>query len=207
MRNVVITTALLAVAAFSQDYKMQVGGAPPEQAGTLKSAVEAKSVKIVDASGKVYCELWLRATPPPAGKSTEGNVTLPEIIPGTFLAVIQFPAQAADRRGQPIKPGFYTVRYANFPITGDHQGVAPQRDFFVLTKLADDADVSQPLKFPDLMTVSRKSSGTGHPLVLSIWKPDTFAPGFAKEGEHDWILQTKVGSLSMAIILIGKGEG
>lgn len=207
MRNVVITTALLAVVGFSQDYKMQAGGTPPNEVGTLKSAVDAKSVKIVDASGKVYCELWFRATPLPGGKSTEENVTLPEIIPGTFLAVIQFPGQAADRRGQPIKPGFYTVRYSNFPITGDHQGVAPQRDFFVLTRLGDDPDVSQPLKFPDLMTMSRKGSGTGHPLVLSIWKPDTFAAGFAKEGEHDWILQTKVGSLSMAIILIGKGEG
>ena len=207
MRNVVITAALLAAAAFGQDYKMLTGGAPPADVGALKSAVEAKSVKIVDGSGKVYCELWLRATPAPAGKSTEENVTLPEIVPGTFFGVIQFPAQASDRRGQPIKPGFYTIRYSNFPITGDHQGVAPQRDFFVLSKLGDDADVSQPMKFADLVAMSRKGSGTGHPLVLSIWKPDTFAAGFAKEGEHDWILQTKVGSLSMAIILIGKGEG
>src|SRR5438874_385901 len=137
MRNVVLIAAF-AAAAFSQEYKMQAGGAPPDEVGALKSAVEAKSVKIVDGSGKVYCELWLRSTPPPAGKSTEENVTMPEVIPGTFFGVIQFPAQAADRRGQPIKPGLYTVRYANFPITGDHQGVAPQRDFFILSKVGDD---------------------------------------------------------------------
>ena len=207
MRNVVLTAAVLAAAAFAQDYKMQAGGAPPGELGALKTAVESKSIKITDAAGKVYCELWMRATPAPAGKSTEENVTMPEVIPGTFFAVIQFPAPAADRRGQTIKPGLYTLRYSNFPITGDHQGVAPQRDFFILSKLADDTDPGTPVKFDALMNLSRKGSGTTHPLVLSIWKPDTFAAGFAKEGEHDWILQTKVGNLSMAIILIGRGEG
>lgn len=207
MRNVVLTTALVAVAAFGQEYKMLAGGAPPDEVGALKSALEAKSVKIVDAAGKVYCELWLRSTPAPQGKSKEENVTLPEVIPGTFFAIIQFPAAAADRRGQPIKPGLYTVRYSNFPITGDHQGVAPQRDFFILSKLGDDPDVASSMKFDALMATSRKASGTTHPLVMSIWKPDTFTAGFAKEGEHDWILQTKAGGVSLAIILIGKGEG
>ncbi len=207
MRNVLLTAAVLAAAAFGQEYKMQAGGAPPDGVGALKSAVESKSIRIVDAAGKVYCDLWMRSTPAPVGKSTESNVTLPEVIPGTFFAVIQFPTAAADRRGQPIKPGIYTVRYSNFPITGDHQGVAPQRDFFILSKLADDTDPGTPIKFDALMALSRKGSGTTHPLVLSIWKPDTFAAGFTKEGEHDWILQTKAGGLAVAIILIGRGEG
>lgn len=207
MRNVVLTAAVLAAAAFGQEYKMQAGGAPPAEVGALKAAVEATSTKIVDAAGKVYCELWLRSSPAPAGKSTEANVTLPEIIPGTFFAVIQFPAASADRRGQPIKPGFYTLRYSNFPITGDHQGVAPQRDFFILSKLSDDADAGTPVKYDALMATSRKASGTTHPLVLSIWKPDSFAAGFTKEGEHDWVLQTKAGGVAMSIILIGRGEG
>lgn len=207
MRNVLLITAVLATAAFGQDFKMQAGAAPPDEVGALKSQVETKSIKIVDAAGKVYCELWMRSTPVPAGKSTESNVTLPEVIPGTFFAVIQFPVAAADRRGQPIKAGVYTLRYSNFPITGDHQGVAPQRDFLILSRLADDADTGTPLKFDALMAMSLKGSGTTHPLVLSIWKPDTLAVGFAKEGEHDWILQTKVGSLPVAIILIGRGEG
>jgi len=207
IRNVVLTAALLTAGAFGQDYKMQAGGAPPDEVGALKSAVEAKSIKIIDGAGKVYCELWMRSTPAPAGKSTEENVTMPEVIHGTFFAVVQFPSGAADRRGQPIKPGFYTLRYSDFPITGDHQGVAPQRDFFVVTKLSDDSDASATPKFDALMVMSRKASGTTHPLVLSIWKPDAFAAGLTKEGEHDWVLQVKVGSLPMAIIIAGRGEG
>ena len=207
MRNLTIVAAVLAASVFGQDYKMQAGGAPPDEAGALKPAVEAKSIQILDSTGKVYCQLWMRSTAEPAGKSTEANVTLPEIVPGTFLGVIQFPVASADRRGQPIKPGLYTLRYSNFPITGDHQGVAPQRDFFVLSKVADDTDPAAVVKFDGLMTMSRKASGTTHPLVMSIWKPDTFAAGFTKEGEHDWVLQTKVGNLAIAIILIGRGEG
>lgn len=207
MRNFALTAAVLAASIYGQDYKMETGGAPPEAVGALKSAVESKSIRVLDAAGKVYCELWMRSTPAPAGKSTEENITMPEVIPGTFFGVIQFATATTDRRGQPIKPGFYTIRYSIFPITGDHQGVAPQRDFFIVSKLADDADAGTALKFDALMAMSRKASGTTHPLVLSIWKPDTFAAGFTKEGEHDWILQTKVGALPMAIILIGRGEG
>ena len=207
IRTLGLTSALLVSALFAQDYKMQTGGAPPDEVGALKAAVEAKSVKILDASGKVYCELWMRSTPAPAGKSTEENITMPEVVHGTFFGVIQFPNGASDRRGQPIKAGFYTLRYSNFPITGDHQGVAPQRDFFLLTKLADDVDPAAAPKFDALVAMSRKASGGTHPLVISIWKPDTFAAGFAKEGEHDWVLQTKVGSLPIAIILAGRGEG
>jgi len=208
IRKLGLTAAILTASALvAQDYKMQSGGAPPDEVGALKAAIEAKSTKVVDASGKVYCELWMRSTPAPAGKSTEENITMPEVIHGTFFGVIQFPNGGADRRGQPIKPGFYTLRYSNFPITGDHQGVAPQRDFFVVTKLSDDTDPASTPKFDALMTLSRKGSGGTHPLILSIWKPDTFAAGFTKEGEHDWVLQTKVGSLPIAIILIGRGEG
>ncbi|HEY3743575.1 MAG TPA: hypothetical protein VGL53_27205 [Bryobacteraceae bacterium] len=206
-RKLALAAAVLSASVFGQDYKARPGIAPPAEVGALKSAIEGKSIEIVDAAGKVYCELWMRSTPAPAGKSTEENITMPEVIPSTFFGVIQFPAGAADRRGQTIKPGFYTLRYSNFPITGDHQGVAPQRDFFVLSKLADDTDPAAVPKFADLMVMSRKASGGTHPLVISIWKPDTYEAGLAKQGENDWVLQTKVGTMPMAIILIGRAEG
>jgi hypothetical protein len=207
-RKLGFTAAFLTASAlFAQDYKMQSGGAPPDEVGALKAAIEAKSIRVVDSTGKVYCDLWMRSTPAPAGKSTEENITMPEVIQGTFFGVIQFPNGAADRRGQPIKPGLYTLRYSNFPITGDHQGVAPQRDFFILSKISDDTDPASAPKFDALMTLSRKASGTTHPLVMSIWKPDTYAAGFTKEGDHDWVLQTKVGTMPIAMILAGRGEG
>lgn len=196
-----------ALAAAAQDYKLEPGGAAPAETGAFKSALEAQSSKIVDTSGKPYAEVWLRAAQPPAAKTTEDNVTLGELVHGSFVGVIYFPAAgASDRRGQSIKPGYYSMRYSLFPISGDHQGVAPQRDFFILVRVADDGDINSTPKFAELMDLARKASGTGHPLVLSAWKPDTFAAGLTKEGDHDWVLQKKMGNLPVALIVSGRGE-
>jgi hypothetical protein len=52
--------------------------------------------------------------------------------------------------------------------------------------------------------MSRKASGTPHPLVLSVWKDDDgAAPGIAQEGEEDQVLHTKIGSVPLAIIVVG----
>ena len=156
-RSTFIGAALLAASVFGQDYKSDSGGAPPAEAGAFKSLVDAKSVRVLDAAGKVFCELWLRTSTLQEGKSTEPNVTLPEIVQGTFVGLIQFPAAGADRRGQQIKPGLYTLRYSNFPVSGDHQGVAPQRDFLLLSKIADDTDPAATPKFDALVALSRKA--------------------------------------------------
>ena len=206
LRLIATATSLLALSVFGQEYKADVGGAPPESPFT--SLVEAKSVRVLDAgTGKVFCELWLRNAAPADGKSTESNVTLPEISQGTFLGLISFPATAADRRGQQVKAGLYTLRYTNFPISGDHQGVAPQRDFVLLTKVGDDTDPAATPKFDALVGMSRKASGSNHPLVLSIWKGDGPAGTLAKDGEHDWVLQKSVGKIPLAMIVVGRSEG
>jgi hypothetical protein len=207
MKTVLLTMTLAAAAAFGQSYKAEAAGAPPDAAASLKGMLEAQGTKIVDGSGKVYCEIWLRTGQPSDAKSSEQNITLPELPHGALIGVISFPADASDRRGQKIKAGTYTLRYSMFPITGDHQGVAPQRDFLVLGPLASDTDGSATPNFQTLMTMGQKASGTTHPLILSMWKADQPQVGFAKEGEHDWVLQKKLGNLTLAIILIGRAEG
>ena len=57
------------------------------------------------------------------------------------------------------------------------------------------------------MAMSRKGSGTSHPLILSLWKADQPQPGLTKEGEHDWVLQRQIGKLPLAIIVAGRAEG
>jgi len=97
------------------------------------------------------------------------------------------------------------MRYSMYLINGDHQGAAPQRDFFVLTPLADDKDPASTPNFDTLMGMSRKASNTPHPAVFSVWKAEPFKPGLAAEGE-DWALSTKLGDIPISIILVGKVE-
>lgn len=206
MRSIVLAL-MLAAAAFGQ-YKAEPAGAPPaDLAPSVSQLLQKEGTKISSDKG-VFAEVWLRAATPAGSTAKEDNVTLPEVPHGALLGVVRFPAQAADRRGQTIKPGVYTLRYSMFPQNGDHQGVAPQRDFLVLVPAADDKDGAATPGFEPLMGMGRKATGTPHPGVLSMWKADTdFKAGFDKMGDHDWVLQGKMGETPVAIILIGKAEG
>jgi hypothetical protein len=201
--------SLLAIAAAFGQYKAEPAGAVPADVPANFASLLAKDgSKITGANGAVVCEIWFRAQEPSGSKSTEEAVSLPLIPQGSFLGIIRFPAAGSDRRGQGIKPGVYTLRYSNYPVNGDHQGVAPQRDFALLSRMSDDKDPAATPNFEALVAMSAKASGTPHPMVMSIWKQDTdFQAGLSQQGEHDWVLQTKLGSTPLAIILIGKAEG
>jgi hypothetical protein len=184
-------------------YKMEsAGGPPPEVATAIAQALQKDGIKISN-NGAAYCEIWFRTAKPAGAKTTEENVTLPLIPMGALLGVIRFDGQGADRRGQTIKAGVYTLRYGIMPVNGDHQGAAPQRDFLLLVPAADDRDLNATPGFDALVAMSRKASGTPHPAVLSFWKSDRNTPGFAKQGDTDWVLQTALGDTPIAVILVG----
>ena len=207
MRTALLTFTLAAGSLWAQ-YKIEPAGTPPpELAPAISQALQQQGTKILDAGGKVYCEIWLRSTLPAGAKSAEESVTLPTIPHGTLLGGIRFTAQGADRRGQSIKPGVYTLRYSLQPLNGDHLGVSLQRDFLVLSPAADDKDVNATPDFATLMGMSRKASGTPHPAVLSMWSAGASdAAGFAKQGDSDWVLTTKIGSTAVSVILIGHAQ-
>lgn len=197
------------VAPLSAQYKMEPAGDPPsELEPAIRESLAKRGFKILANDGKVISEIWFRSTVPSGPKVNEDSVTLPTIPHGAVLGALRFPSTGSDRRGQTIKAGVYTLRFSYYPQNGDHQGVAPQRDFLILTPAAEDKDLNAAPNFDALMVMSRKASGTPHPAVLSFWKQDTdFKPGLHQEGEQDWILQTKIGDTQVAVILIGKAEG
>ena len=94
-----------------------------------------------------------------------------------MLGVARFPAKYKDRRGQTIKPGVYTMRYGLFPVNGDHQGVAPQRDFLIPSPAALDDDLKADAK-----------------------------PGIEAQGD-DVIVTTKMGATAISVIVAGQHVG
>src|SRR5258708_15276157 len=184
----VVCPLLLAAGAGAAQYKAEPAGAPPsEAAAAIVATLNKTGTKITGPNG-AYVEIWLRASLPSGFKSTESSVSLPTIQVGTLLGVLRFSGKGADRRGQTIAPGVYTLRYGNFPINGDHQGVAPQRDFLLLSPAAADLSVDNLKDFDSLMALSKKASGSTHPAVLSFWKADSDKPGFEKEAQTNWAL-------------------
>lgn len=201
-----MAAGLLLAAGVEAQYKMEAAGAAPAEAGALAAALAKDGVKVMKPDGSVLCEMWFVATAPKTGE-VEQNATW-GAAHGSLLGVVRVPARWSDRCGQTIKPGVYTMRLSFFPMNGDHQGVAPQRDFALLSPVAGDQDAAALPGFDALMEMSRTASGTPHPLVLSLWKEDKAGTaGVAAEGEHDQVLRTTVGGVAVAIVVVGRAEG
>ncbi|HWB97324.1 MAG TPA: hypothetical protein VG672_11490 [Bryobacteraceae bacterium] len=198
---------LVAGTAMAQ-YQMAPAGAPPQTLpAPVAAALEAHGFQISAPGGKVYCQIW-PAKSFATGKNTEEGVTLPTIAHGALLGVVEFPANGADRRGNTIKPGIYSMRYSLYPADGNHMGVAPQRDFVVLIPVAQDSAPDAVPSYDELIALSRKTTGLPHPAVLSLYPSSLETlPGFQKEGDHDWVLHVKINGVAIAIIVVGKAEG
>ena len=193
---------LASVTVWGQQYKAdKAGPPPPEVASGIAQALEKSGFQI-STKGAAYCEIWLR-TSLPSGASNEQNVTLPNMPMGALLGVIRFDGNGADRRGETIKPGVYTLRYGVMPMNDHHQGAAAQRDFLLMTPAGEDRDLNAAPNLDALVAMSRKASLTPHPAVLSFWKADADSPGFSQQGDSDWVLQSKLGDTPIAIIVAG----
>ena len=206
---VIVSIAVLAAAfcVSAQDYKLEpLSSPPPDLPGAYASLISRQGYRVVGPKG-AWCEVWMRNSIPTGAKPNDDSIVFP-IAQGTLIGILRFPAAGSDRRGQPIKPGIYTLRYSDFPVDGAHQGVAPQRDFALLTPIANDADPNSQPAFDALVSQSTKASGTPHPAVLSLESPSGSAfPSVSKEGDSDQVLNVKVGNVAIGIIVVGKVQG
>jgi hypothetical protein len=209
MKRLVFLSCLVSIAAipvFAQDYRVEAITAPaPDLPAAYASVIQSQGYRVIGPKGP-WVEIWFAKSIPTGAKPSDDSIVLP-IAQGTLLGVFRFPGTGYDRRGQTIKAGVYTMRYSNYPVNGAHQGVAPQRDFALLTPIAGDADPSATPAFDALVEMSTKASGTPHPAVVSLETPSSAAsfPSVTTEGDNgDRVLNVKAGSLPLAIIVAGK---
>ena len=209
------TQLLTAAAAFGQgSYRAEaVGAAPSDVPAPLAGILDSQGVRAVNDQGATLCEVWLQKSIP-AGASAGGSsdVLYGSLAPGTLLGVVHFPGATTDFRGQAIKPGFYTLRYALVPQDGNHMGVNPTRDAIVLGPVPADQDTAKALSFDALVKLGRQASGTAHPalLVAAPASGESF-PSVVKDDQGRWNLQlkghTQSGDLPLAVTIVGKYEG
>jgi hypothetical protein len=188
------------------EYKVEPAGPPPSELAPAIAALMQDRPSRDWSDGKPYCEVWFRAEALKGPESSEVGLMWKTVPPGSVIGAIKFPGEGKDRRGQEIKPGVYNLRFSMFPINGDHQGVAPNRDFLVLTNAGEDTKVEPVSNFEELVNLSKKVSGREHPAVLSMFLVErNFQPGMGHMDE-DWYLQTTIGEAKVALILIGTAE-
>ena len=193
-------------------YKLEKVAAPPSAdiPIDIRNVIASDAMRVSGPNGPL-CEIWLRKQLPVAATpSTELGVTFGQIQEGTLLGAMHIAIQAADYREQKIKPGFYTLRYALDPVDGNHAGVAPQRDFALLSPVANDSDPAT-ISRDELLKRSAVSTGTKHPSVWSLWPADDPGANATIHFQSDlqlWMLTFRVPlagkpPLPMGMVVVG----
>src|SRR5262245_9376988 len=100
-------------------------------AEAVRGALEPKGVRVLNDKDKAVCEVWFGKEIPTIKNEVPG-ASFGQIPEGAFIGVINFPSNTSDFRGQGIKAGFYILRFALILQDGNHLGVSPARDFFLL---------------------------------------------------------------------------
>ena len=221
MRRVVVFSLAcvlaFSVAAFAQDaYKIEATKGLPggDVSQAIQGMLQPQGESLLDNSGKVLSEVWLRKDlDAAASPDTSSDVLYGKIAQGSVVGVIHYPEATKDYRGQGIKAGYYTLRYELVPQDGNHMGVSQYRDFLLLVPVAKDADPSKAVTFKDAVKLSRDSTDTGHPgVVLMDSVSDTVKtfPALFQDYSQNWALQMEAGlgaggqKLQMAIVLVGQ---
>jgi hypothetical protein len=119
----------------------------------VKQVLDPQGYRVTLSDGTA--DIWLRKD-------------LPGLEPCAFVGVVTFPAARSDFRGQTIKAGTYTLRYARMPADGNHMGAAPTSDFLLLVRVADDGDPAANLTWEKLTELSKNAAATNHPAPLNL---------------------------------------
>jgi hypothetical protein len=152
----------------------------------LKKALEPSGSRVSLVDG-AYCDIWLRAGVP-SGKTEAQGAVYTSLGESTLIGVIVFARATTDFRGQPLKPGAYTLRYGLHPTDGNHLGISPVRDFLVLIPVAGDQNPDARFKFEELMKMSSKASGTNHPAVISMVMSEAPTAPKVNANEHGQVV-------------------
>jgi hypothetical protein len=181
----------------------QVGAyADPAASDTLKKAFDAKGWRVSMADG-AYCDVWMRTTIA-AGKTDQPGAVYTSLGESTLVGVVTFAKATTDFRGQSVKPGSYTLRYALHPADGNHMGISPIRDFLIMLPVAMDPNPDASFKFEEMSKMSTKVTGTNHPGVLSLVQIDKApaVPGVSQDESNHTVFSASLKGQSGAVIAI-----
>lgn len=208
---VLLFVSVASLALATQTGKIEPIGAVTDSrvAEGVKKVLEPKGYRVSLDDGSVVCEIWLRNKIPAQPKKDSPGALYSQLAESALVGVIYFPQATTDYRGQNIPKGAYTLRYELIPNDGNHLGVAPNRDFVLLVPAASDDNPDATFKFDELVSLSRKATGTKHPAPLSLVQPESgTAAAVSKDDEDHWIFSAAIRLASgedLPIALIVKG--
>ena len=201
-----VVAIFLAASAFAQSNVESITSTPTASEAIIK-AVADHALKFTASGNTIH--LWAAKSVSGDSNGTDGAL-YPDLPRGAFAGVIQFASEAADFRGQKIPAGTYTLRYAVLPSDGNHLGVAPSPDFFLLVPVANDSNPDVPIAYPRLIKSSARAAGTNHPAAFSLASASKKSQSVnADEKGHlavTFDLKVNGKTLPIAMIVVGVAE-
>lgn len=212
------TACLAASAAADDELKLSaVEKLPDGLSEKISAALEPQGFAVAGQDGPV-CTLWLAKSWDMKPKFKPTLTVQYPLTPGQLAGAIEVQADSfTDFRGQPVKPGVYTLRYGHQPQDGNHVGTSDLSDFLLALPAAQDADPAV-LKVKPLFKQSAKATGSNHPAIFSLLPPDEKAdtPGLLHDAAKElWMLRlTGAGKqgetavkVPLKLVIVGKSEG
>ena len=204
--NVLAFVLIIAAVAFAQ-VKIESVAVAPTASEAMTKSVAAQALKFTVAGNTI--QLWPAKSIAGEANGADGAL-YPDLPRGSFAGIVQFSAEAADFRGQKIPAGTYTLRYASLPSDGNHLGVAPSPDFFLLVPAANDSNPDILLPYNRLVRLSARAAGTNHPAAFSLTSAAKKSPSVdtGDKGHVAVTFDLKVGekTIPVAIIVVGVAE-
>jgi hypothetical protein len=162
----------------------------------LRDSLEPSGQRVILEDGGAHCDIWLRKALPAGAKNEVQGAIYTDLSESSLIGVISFSKPVTDFRGQGIKPGAYTLRYALHPVDGNHLGISPVRDFLVMIPVSVDQTPDAKYKFEELAKMSTKASETNHPAVISLVTAEGGSPSVKANDHHHIVFSSKVKSAS-----------
>jgi hypothetical protein len=211
---VLAASATLAAGA-EKGYKLEPlkEAAPADVGEKLREVLAADGIRVADAEGKPFVDVWLRKSVPTGEPSDEQGVKFNQLAEGTFLGVARFHRAGSDYKANDFPAGVYTVRNGLQPRDGDHLGVSESRDFVLLSPVKADQGLD-PIAAKELVKLSTQVSGISHPTVLYLIKVvgDAKPPRVFHDEENErWVIDLeapasgKEKTLRFGLVIVGKG--
>lgn len=220
-----VLLAFIAVAAMNSasaaDHSVaELKEAPAGLSAEVTAALNGSGFRVSDVKG-VVCDVWFTKEVPLKPKFKSSLRIKYPFQPGQLIGAIRFPegSKPNDFRGQPLKPGIYTLRYGLQPDDGNHLGTSEIRDFLVGCPPKEDVDPKRIDDIQKLFKLSGVSAGTTHPAIFLLYPPAAkpFPAAAARHVDEPSLLifdaniTGKEGDASapipISLVTVGKSEG
>ncbi len=194
--------------------KLDEGPSAEHVSEEIVAAIAGSGVTVIRGKKRTVCQIWLaKEWPVAADFKATSEVNYP-FKPGQLIGLVRFKRKGTDFRDQVITKGWYTLRYGQQPVDGNHEGTSPTRDFLMLVSCEHDRTVEAP-DADKLVEHSSEAAGSNHPAIFSLQQAAEAdeRPSLREEEDHEWQILQLVGQakggdaseeLAVDIVVVGQ---